>query len=350
MNIRHAVKKSIPSVVRFLLILIISLLINAVVLTLVGKDPITTYSRLFGESLIGVWSIAKTLRWFTSLMLCGISAAIAFNGEVLNLGIDGQLYMGAITATATALYLGNLPGFILIPLCILTAMLAGALWSAIAGWLNVRFGSNIIVVTLMLNYLATLFTNWCILYPMYTPEGAAAKASLPIPDHARLSLLIPGTQVSTAIFIVIFIWIATYIWLKYTKSGFEVRVMGHNPNFARIMGININRKKMLLMGMSGAVAGLCGAVEILGMQHRFAIGFTSGMGFNGMVISMLVGNNIAGLPLGGFFMAVIQSGSSALEMFANIPRSMVSILMGVIILFVTVKFSRIKLFKKKNAK
>lgn len=292
------------------------------------------------------------MRWFVSLLLCGVSAAIAFNGDVLNLGIDGQLYMGAISCTAVAIYFSDLPRAVLIPLCILFSMLAGALWSCLAAYLNIKFGANIVVLTLMLNYIAVLFTSWCVLYPMHSDIGAAAKATIPISENAMLNPIIRGTQLTSSIFIAIVVLLFTYVWIVRSRSGFEIKLMGHNAKFASVVGIDVKRKKMILMCVSGAVAGLCGGLEILALHHRFAINFISGMGFNGMVVAMLVNNSIAFLPIGALFMGALQSGSSALEMFSGIPRSMVTILMGIIVMFVTVKKKVVggKYFFKKDKK
>lgn len=325
------------TILRLLIILLIAFFLNALVLYVAGKDPLFVYEKLITGSLVGKWSIARTLRWATSLLLCGVAAALAFNGGVLNLGIDGQLYMGAMAATVIGIYGDGIPRVALIMLCILGAMVAGSIWSAIAGFLDIRFSANIVVVTLMMNYIATLFTKWCIFYPLYTEEGAAAKASASISNSAHLSVLIPGSQVTTAIFLAIAVTVVASLWLKNSSAGFEVKMIGSNISFARVVGIPINRRKMQLMLASGAIAGLCGGLEILGLHHRFAQDYVSGMGFNGMVVSMLVKNNPTLLPIGALFMGAMQSGSTSLEMFANVPRAMADVLMGIIILFVTVK-------------
>lgn len=283
----------------------------------------------------------------TLLLLCGTSAAIAFNGGVLNLGIDGQLYMGAMAATVAGIYGQNIPHLPLILLCMLAGALAGSLWGVFAGFLNVKCGANMVVITLMMNYIATLFTEWCIFTPLYTEAGVAAKSTANIAQQAHLSVLIPGTQVTTALFAALLVLVAAAVWIQYTASGFETRIVDKNPLFASTMGISVGKKTLVLMLASGAVAGLAGALEIIGVQHRFVSSFISGVGFDGMVVSMLAGNNMLLLPVAAFFMGVMESGSASLEMFAGIPRAMAEVLMGIIILFVTVDLKRPKEFLTK---
>lgn len=329
--------KLLNSLLRLAVILLLAFVVNSIVLLIVGKDPIFVYQKLLEGSLIGKWSIAKTLRWSISLLLCGMAAAVAFTGGVFNLGIDGQLYMGSMAATVVGIYCEGLPGYLLIPTCIAASVLAGSCWSAIAGILNVRFGANIVVLTLMMNYIATLFTRWCIMYPLYTEAGAAQRASEYIAEEARLSVLFPGTQVTSALFVAIIMLIIVYFWIEKTSSGFEVKVLGSNPQLAGTVGINIDRKKMQIILISGAFAGLCGGLEILGLHHRFATDFVTGIGFDGMVVAMLSNNNPLLMPIGALFMGAMKSGASSLEMFADVPRSMATVLVGIIIMFVTVK-------------
>lgn len=336
-KIESALKKAAMRLLRLVLIVLAALVINGFILLLSGKDPIIAYQKLFEGSLIGKWSIAKTIRWAIPVLMCGISASIAFRGDVFNIGIEGQMYVGAITATAVGIYGAALPGWILIPLCLLASMLAGGLWAAVAGYLNVRFNANIVVITLMMNHIAKLLTEWVTLYPLYTPEGAAGKATDMIAKQAELAIIVPNTQVSAALFIVLAAVILVYIWSSRTRSGYETKLMGSNPQFAKAIGIQINQKRVLLMLVSGAFAGLAGGVEILGVQHRFTVNFSTGIGFDGKVVAMLANNNPLFLPFAAIFMGAMRTGAASLEMFADIPRAISSILMGTLIMLLTIQ-------------
>ena len=324
-------------VVRIIFILLIALLINALILTIVGKDPIFAYEKILSGALGSSYSIARTLRWFTLYLLLGTSAAVAFEGNVFNIGIDGQLYMGAMATAVVGLFCSNLPGILLYPLCILSGILAGALWGMLAGFLNLKFHANMVVITLMLNYVATLFTSYCINYPLHDYSNTITRMTNEISDNAFLTILLPGTQLTSALFYAIIVLVVFAIWMNKTSTGFEIKLMGKNADFARIMGINLESKTALLMGVSGGIAGLAGALEIMGVQHCFIQEFLNGVGFDGLVVTMLAGNSFGLLPIAALFMSVIESGSTALEMFSNISRSITDILTGIIIMFVTVQ-------------
>lgn len=331
-------------ILRIVVILAVALLINAVILLIFGKNPLFAYSKLFSGAFGSAYSAARTLRWFTLYLLLGTSAAVAFGGGIFNIGIDGQLYMGAMATAVTGLFCADLPSVILYPLCILAGIAAGALWAIIAGFLNLKFHANMVVITLMMNYVATLFTTYCIHYPLHEYSNTVTRMTNPISEKAHLGTLMQGTQLTTALFYAIIMLIAFGIWMNRTPTGFEIRIMGMNPDFARVMGIDLGKKTALLMGMSGGIAGLAGALEIMGIQHCFMEEFVSGVGFDGMVVTMLAGNSFVLLPFAALFMGVIESGSTALEMFANIDRSITDILTGIIIMFVTVQlvFSKFK--------
>ena len=341
--LKSKLSSAMKPVIRIAAILTAALLLNAIILLGFGKNPLFAYGELFSGAFGSSYSIARTLRWFTLYLLLGTSAAVAFGGDVFNIGIDGQLYMGAMATAVVGLFCADLPAVILYPLCIIVGVVAGALWAMIAGVLNLKFHANMVVITLMMNYVATLFTTYCIHYPLHEYSNTVTRMTNEISEKAFLGVLVPGTQLTTALFYAIFILIVFGVWINKTSVGFEIRIMGKNKNFARVMGVSIEKRTVLLMGVSGGIAGLAGALEIMGIQHCFMEEFVNGVGFDGMVVTMLAGNSFALLPVAALFMGVIESGSTALEMFANINRSITDILTGIIIMFVTVRLAVPKL-------
>ena len=200
----------------------------------------------------------------------------------------------------------------------------------------------------MMNYIASLLTEYLVMYPMYTRIAGEARATENIAEHAQLSVLIEGSQVTTAIFIGLILVIIVYLWNQRSIVGYEVQLVGQNPKFAEFIGIDVPQRQMLLMFVSGAIAGLCGGLEIIGVHRRFVINFGSGLGFNGMVVAVLAENNPLLVPFGAIFFGALQSGSAAVDMFADVPRSIVSILTGIIIMTITIKkmpvqFTQLKL-------
>lgn len=337
-----------------LVIIVFAFIFNGIILLLVGEDVGSVYETLFKGAFVGKWNIARTLRWMTPLLFTGLSAAVAFRGGMFNLGIDGQLYFGAFAATVVGFTFPNLPSGVLIALCVIAAFIAGGLWAMLAGIIKVKFGASEIVVTLMMNYIAKLFTEYLVMYPFYEPGNAAdSKATANIAEHAELTSLLAGSQVTTALLIGLIVTLIVYVWNTKTVNGYEMKLTGSNPRFAKFSGVHVTRLQMQVMAISGGLAGLCGAMEILGIHGRFVANFSSGLGFDGIVVAILCGNNPLLVPLGALFMGAMTSGSTQLEVVGGIPRSMASILMGVIIIMVTIKkLPQIKAFvaKKKPQK
>lgn len=345
MNQRHMMKDRLQGLGKLVLIIAIAFLINSIILIILDQDVGSIYSILFRGAFVGKWNIARTLRWTTPLILTGLAASIGFRGGMFNLGIDGQLYFGAFAATWVGFTFTFLPKLPLILLAIGVAFLAGGMWAAIAGWINIKFGASEVVVTLMMNYIAQFFTEYLVLYPFYAPGLAGvSKATENIADQASLSQLIQGSQLTTALIIALVIVFIIYFWNNKTVSGYELKVTGQNERFANFSGINVWKRQMQVMGISGGIAGIAGALEILGVHGRFVANFSSGLGFDGIVVSLLAGNNPLLIPISSLFMGSMTSGSTQLEVLGGIPRSMVEILVGIIITMVTIRI----IFKRKQ--
>ena len=335
---RGGVRAVLKNLLRLLAIIAAAFLLNAVILLCLGKNVGQVYETLFTGAFAGKWNFARTLRWTSPLLLTGLAAAIGFRGGVFNLGIDGQLYMGAFAAAWVGFTFTGLPGPLLILLAALAAVAAGAAWAMLAGWIKIRFGASEVVITLMLNYVAKLFTEYLVMYPFYVPGTASdSKATANIAQQAHLTPLIQGRQVTTALLISLAAVVLVYLWTRHTVSGFETRLVGSNDRFAQFSGVKVKRRQLQIMAISGGLAGLCGALEILGVHGRFVVNFTSGLGFDGITVALLSGNNPLAVPLAALFMGAMTSGSTQLEMLGGVPRSMASILMGIIIMTVTIK-------------
>ncbi len=212
------------------------------------------------------------------------------------------------------------------------------MWSLIAGLIMIRFNVNIIVVTLMLNYIASLFTEYLTRYPFN--EGgslASAGSTAYISQNAHLTRIIPNSQVTTSLIIGLVACVAIALFCRYTLKGYETRIIGMNERFSRFSGLNVSSGKLLTFLLCGMLAGLGGAMETLGIYHRFLIGSVEGFGFDGIVISLLANNNPLLVPFASLFMGALNSGSITVEMFGGVPKSMTDILMGIIIMLITVK-------------
>lgn len=350
MNPAMIYDKYIKQLVRLVSIVLLAFLINAIILIITGQDVMRVYSTLFEGAFGDKWAFASSIRWALPLAFTGLAFAVSLRGGMFNIGTEGQLYFGAFAAAWVGFTFVNLPGFILVPLCFFAAAVIGSLWAMVAGWLKVRFHANEVVTTLMLNYIAILFTEYLIRYPFYQPGSAGESgASKDIAAQAQLTTLISGTNVTTGLILALLIIVFIYFWNKYTVGGFESNLVGNNDRFAKFSGLKVKTIQMKTMAMSGAIAGLGGAVEVLGIHHRFIINFSSNLGFDGVVVALLGNNHPLMIPFSALFMGAMKNGSISLEMFGNVPKAMVSILLGIIIMAITIKkYPKLNIFKKKR--
>lgn len=284
--------------------------------------------------------IRGTLRWFIPLMLTGLACAVAFRGGIWNMGVDGQLYMGAIVATAVGLRFAAFPAWVLLPLIFISGVLTGAAWAALAGWLRIICGSKEVVTTILLNYIAFHFTDFMVLGPLKGSGGyAVAESSDMLAQSVWLAKILPDSSVTTGLYIALVALVAIFVLMTMTPFGYENRMIGTNPAFANYGGINVKRTFLTTISISGAIAGLAGVIELLGVHHRFPIRFSSNLGFDGIVVSILANDSAIGVPFSAFFFAILRNGSYNIERMSSVPRSLVTVVQALVILMVGARFA-----------
>lgn len=234
------------------------------------------------------------------------------------------------------IFITGLPPVLHIGLCILAGMVGGALWAVVPAFLRLKYNANEIVTTIMMNYLATLFTNYMVNYPFRAPGASNAETSL-IQGSAYLKQLVPLSNLSAGVYIamVIFLIICFLDWK--TSWGYEWKVLGANEEFARYGGVQDKNKRFLAMLIGGALAGLAGAILVLGVNHKFASGIGGGIGFTGVLIALIATNSPILILLISFIFAIIQSSMIGLEARMGIASEFNDILQSVIILFVIIR-------------
>ena len=317
-------------------VILLALVIATLVIILSGYNPQSVYLGL----LKGITSdIGGTLRWATPLVLSGLAISIAFRTSVWNLGVDGQLYLGAMAATVIGLLLPDVPYPFSLILAIIGGLIAGALWGGLAGLLRVLWGADELVTTIFLNYIAFLFTDLLILGPLKgTGIAAGTFSTNRIPEQYWLARFTTGSQINYGLVIAIIMTIIVAILMFRTKTGYEFKIVGRNPSLARYAGIKVKKTIFKCMAISGAIGGLVGVVEILGIHRRFPGRFSSGLGFDGIVVSLLANNNPIGILFSGWFFGALKVGSMNMERITEVPRAMVDIVESIIILLVSAQF------------
>ena len=307
---------------------VLALAVGAVIIALLGKDPVRGYQLLFAGSLGSPQKIASSLVSACPLIFTSICAVFAYRCGVFNLGGEGQFIMGGIAGMVTALVTGvtGVPGM---ALCILTGTVAGAIWGALPGIMKIARGLNEMITSIMLNYVATLFMGY--IYTNAFRDGGNPQT--PAVDLSLMLSKIPGFRIHMGVIIAVVVTLIVAYVMSCTSFGFKIRAVGLNPVASRVNGFPVKRLIMLSFIISGAIAGMGGAVELLGKQYRLMSGFGSGFGFDGVAIALIAQLNPLGSLLVAFFFGVLTTGASSMQVGIMVPTAIVDIIRALIIIF-----------------
>lgn len=347
-------KKSIlqSSALYTLIAIVVGFLVGAILLAVAGISPIEAYAKLAD----GIFSKPKFMAWCivyaSPLIFTGLSVAFSFRTGVFNIGAEGQFVVGSIAACVVGI-LVDVPAIIHVPLCILAAALAGAAWGAIVGVLKVKKGINEVLSYIMFNWIAYYLSNYIVDLEMIHREGGG-EATKDILDSARIlapSAVISATGCTSANWgIVLAIVAAIAIWFIINKTtlGYRLRAVGYNNHAAQYGGINSNKAVMTAMAISGALSGLGGAVQLMGMSGRISqFASQEGFGFQGITVALIGASNPIGCIFAGIFYGAMKYGGTKLSL-VNAPAEVVDIIMGTIIIFIAVSHVFKYLFNKKK--
>ena len=339
--------------------------VGGIIVLLIGDNPFQTFSLLIGNSFGSLKDIGYTLFIATPLIFTGLAVAVAFRCGLLNIGAEGQLYVAAFATAWVGIKFGgtvvnvfgenvdyswmSLPAIILVPLCLLTAIVAGGIWGAIPGILKAKFGSHEVINTIMLNFIAIALVSYFTQY-YYKVPGDPIMQTVPIGEAAhipRISQFIPGmpdfVPLSVAFLLAILMCILVYIFLWKTKWGYELRAVGENPTAAEYGGISPQKQIIIAMTISGGLAGMVAIGEVLGYRYRYYDGFSDGWGFLGIAVALLGRNHPLGIFFAAIFFAVLKRGDIFVDAFTDyVSKDLVEVLQAIVILFVASlqRFSR----------
>ena len=312
---------------------LIAFLVGSLVIVGAGADPVRAYLALIQGAIGNEGLIATTLVKSVPLMLTGLAVAVAFRSGVFNIGAEGQIYMGAVFSVwaATAL---QLPAVVHLVVALAFGMLGGFLWAAIPGYLKASRGFNEVVVTIFMNYIAIGLVDYLVQGPLREP-GWNYQSRL-VPATARLPNILPGTDLHFGLILALIAAGLVYVLLFHTTLGFRLRMVGANPEAARYAGVKVKRMTVLAMALSGALAGLAGAVEILGVQFRLLSGFSPGWGFDAIAVALVGQLHPLGLLLAALFFAALRTGANSMQTAVGLPVVVVYVIQGLTVLFMMV--------------
>lgn len=313
--------------------IIAALLVSALILLIGGYDPLAAFSAMWQGAFADLRTITELLIKAIPLILIAAGLAVAFRASIWNIGAEGQFYAGAVAATAVGIYAGGLPAILHVPLVLAAAILAGALWGMLAGWLKVRFNASEIVTTIMLNYIAIIGTGYLVTGPMIEAVGKYPQTAK-IAEAAMLFRFLPPTRLHIGFLIALLVCLVLYVLLFKTSAGYAIRAVGINADAARYAGINVQKNILLAMAISGGAAGLAGGVEIAGVAFRLYQQISPGFGFDAIAVSLLANNNPIGIIFSGILFGALRSGSEMMQITAHIPSVLVYAIQGLVILAV----------------
>ena len=310
--------------------ILLAMLTGAILILLIGKDPILAYGFLFRGAFGSLPSIGETIVKVTPLIFTGLAAVFSYQCGMLNLGIEGQFIAGAIAANWLSTIVLPFTGAANMILSLIGGMAAGAVWGAIPGLLKAFRNLNEMIIGILLNYVALLFMG-------YLYAGPLMEANIPqtaaIEPADRLSRILPPTRVHAGILIALAVLILIYYYLYNTASGFRLRVVGNNPVAALVNGLPVKRMTVISFVASGAISGLGGAVEVLGVSYRLMGGFDAGFGFDGVAIALIGQLNPIGTGFVAYLFAVLRVGANTMQVGAGIPSAIVDVVQAIIIIF-----------------
>ena len=329
MRARALLAEAVPPV----LSLLTALALSGVIVALLGSNPIPVYRALLLSPFESVATFGGVLERLVPLLLAGLAVAVAFRAGVFNLGVEGQLYLGAFAAAWVGFTLAA-PGSVQVVAALLLGALVGALYALIPGALRAYFGANEIVTTIMLNYVAINLATYLVTGP-FKPPNAATADSAPIAAGAHLPRFLEGSRAHVGLFLALALAGVLWVLLYRTTVGYELRMAGANPRFAEYGGVSVRRTILLSMLFSGMLAGLLGGIEVLGIHYRYRSGFSPGYGFDGITVALLARVEPLAMPFAALLFAVLRAGASIVGVETDVSREVVDVLQAIIILFVT---------------
>jgi len=339
-----------------LIAVIAAFIVGGIIVLLIKDNPFETYSILLANSFGSVKDIGWTLFYATPLIFTGLAVAVAFRCGLFNIGAEGQLYVASFATAWVGIKFGgtvveifgkqedwswtSLPAILLVPLCVLTAAVAGGIWGAIPGILRAKFGSSEVINTIMLNFtgiaLVSYFTQYHFKNPGPILETAPIGKAAYIPQlHEYFSFIPKDVPLNFAFLIAVLMCVLVYIFLWKTKWGYELRAVGQNASAAEYGGISPQKQIVIAMTLSGALAGMVALNEVLGSRHNYYDGFSAELGFLGIAVALLGRNHPLGVFIAAIFFAVLMRGEIFVDAFTRyVSKDISMVLQAIAILFV----------------
>ena len=336
MHWAQSLRKYLTPLTESVLAGIIGLAIGAVIMLGYGYDPVAAYVSLFKGSFGSVFSWAESLSNATPLILTALTFAIAMRGGLFNIGAEGQLYIGALAAVSVSLI--HLPAPLHLVVALLAAMVAGMLWSLPVAILKLTRGVHEVISTIMFNWIAHFFAFYMIANVLTDPMRG--EKTISIAETSRFARILPGSSLNYGIVVAVIAALLVLFLLWRTTAGFELRVAGHNPESAHYAGISRRKQVLRAFLIGGVLAGLAGAVQVMGRPPTYALvtgmSQVANLGFDGIAVAMIGRNHPIGIIFAAIFFGGLMVGGRIMQFSPGVPLELVRVIEGVIILALAV--------------
>lgn len=315
----------------------LALALGGILLLLLGRDPILAYRAMWdgaiGNPFVNPTSLANTVTRSIPLMLVATGICVAFRGGVINIGAEGQLFIGALAVVALSAAAGDsLPALLYVPLSLIAGFAGGAVWGGIPGFLRARFGVNEILCTIMMNQIAIQLLAIMLSGPLRDPSAGVTQ-SAKLPEGVWLGRMLPPTRLHTGIFIAVIATVVTWLLLWRTPIGYRIRAVGQNREASRYAGISVPLYIILALTLSGGLAGLGGAVELTGVSRRMVSGFAAGYGFSGIVVAIFGRLHPLGAIPSALLFSAMVTGAERMQRTVQVHYETIIAIQGIVVLF-----------------
>ena len=321
-----------------ILAILAAMLIGSIILMTIGADVFKTYLVILFEPLKTTLQLSEVLLRAIPLTIIALGISVAYRSGIINIGAEGQMAMGILGTTAVALAFPELPKPVLLPMAVLAGAISGGVWGFIPGFLKAKLQVSELLSTVMLNSIAAQFYTFLLRGPMLDPAeltmGSGTPQSMRLSRNLWLDRFLPGTRLHTGLFFALILALLIYFLLWKTKYGYKMRAAGASARAARYGGISVTWYLVIAMVISGAFAGMAGAIEIAGVHRRAIEGITGGYGFSGIVVALFGGLHPAGIIPASFFFGLLIVGADMTQRMVGVPANMVNVLQGIIILVI----------------
>lgn len=330
--------KLLLNIVNSILPVLLAFVFGAILMLFIGENPWEVYRIMIGKSLFTAKGILKTLHGAAPLILTGLAIAVTFKAGIYNMGVEGQLLLGGFAAGVAGYLITGLPPVLHVILCLLIGVLSGMAFAVIPAILKAYFKVNEMVVTLMLNYAMIEVLQFLTEGPFRDP-GSGFVSTPRISNTAMFNKLW-GSEITPFFFVAMGVFVIMYIVFNHSRLGYEITAIGRNNRFAEAAGMDVKKKIMTIMLISGAISGLAGAGHMMSDQYIYSLNFSGlpGLGWDGMLIALLGMHSPVGVLIAAVFYSALITGSQSIAIFSGVPKEIVAVIQGLIVLFLAIQF------------